>query len=239
MLITQVKSPNFTPGRTQAVKEIVIHWIVGTLASADAQFKTPASQVSAHYGIESLSIHQYVKESDTAWHAKQANPFTIGIEHSAAPGRPASSATYSSSIALCADICKRYGLDPMKAIVPHSKYVATECPGTMDLSKIKAGVQDKLKEEDMKTTRAEAIYLWRTIRFKHSPTDAEIKSWTGRELTELLTAIYASDWFKKNKEAWQGYPAKVAEVEDLKKQVADGNPKATALVNAIKEIVKE
>lgn len=126
-------TPNFTPGRTQVINTIVIHWIVGSLSVADKVFLNNKSKVSAHYGVEDNAIHQYVKEQDTAWHAKSANPFSIGIEHSAQPGRDASEITLATSAELIADICQRYKLDPMTAIQPHSKYVQTECPGTMDI----------------------------------------------------------------------------------------------------------
>jgi hypothetical protein len=42
----------------------------GTLAATDSWFLTPESQVSAHYGVaRDGRIHQYVGESDTAFHA--------------------------------------------------------------------------------------------------------------------------------------------------------------------------
>lgn len=135
-------SPNYYPGRSQAITKIVIHWIVGDLESANIVFQRPERQASAHYGVENNTVYQWVRESDVAWHAgPNANPFSIGIENSAAPGRPASDATYNTLIALCSDICKRYGLNPDTAIEPHNKYMATQCPGTMDLNRIKNGVK--------------------------------------------------------------------------------------------------
>lgn len=140
-----IGSPAFTKGRQgKNVQKILIHWMVGTLASTDAVFKSGSRGTSAHYGIEDGNVHQYVKEEDTAYHAGEwnANLTSIGIEHSAAPGRPATQATYDTSIRLCADICRRYGLNPDVAIVPHNSVVATQCPGTMDLNKIKQGVKN-------------------------------------------------------------------------------------------------
>lgn len=154
-MATFIKSPNYTPGRQgNAVKYVVIHWIVGNLSAADAVFRNDATDTSAHYGIENTTVHQYVKETDTAYHAGtwQANLQSIGIEHSAAPGRPASAKTYETSISLIADICKRYKLSPDTAIVPHNKFFNTACPGTMDINKIKAGVKAKLKGASVATT---------------------------------------------------------------------------------------
>lgn len=130
-------SPNYTSGRRASVSKIIIHWIVGNLSSADATFSRSSSKVSAHYAVEDNTVHQYVRDADTAWHAMSANPFSIGIEHSAAPGRLATDATYETSANLIADICQKFGLNPHTAVEPHSKYVATQCCGTMDLNRLK------------------------------------------------------------------------------------------------------
>lgn len=138
-----IGSPNYTASRLgQKVKYIVIHWIVGNLASADATFQRKGG-VSAHYGLENATRHQYVREDHTAYHAGNwlKNLQSIGIEHSAQPGRPASEATYKNSIELCIYLCKKYGLNPDTQIIPHNSIVATQCPGTMDLNKIKRGVK--------------------------------------------------------------------------------------------------
>lgn len=68
-MIIQKPSPNYTPGRGgQKPEIIVIHVMAGTLVGTDAWFANPASDVSSHYGIgKNGEIHQYVKESDTAW----------------------------------------------------------------------------------------------------------------------------------------------------------------------------
>lgn len=122
-------SPNYTTGRRSPITTIVIHWMVGTLSSTDAVFSRRSSGVSAHYGIENNKVHQYVRERDTAWHAISANPFSIGIEHSAAPGRSATDATYKTSAELIAQICTERKI-PVENIQPHCKYVQTRCPGT-------------------------------------------------------------------------------------------------------------
>ena len=52
-----------------------------------AWFQDPRAQVSAHYIIgREGEIYQMVRDSDKAWHAKDANANSIGIEHSAAAG---------------------------------------------------------------------------------------------------------------------------------------------------------
>lgn len=169
-----VGSPNYTIGRWGfKVKYVVIHWMVGTLASTDAVFQrtTPKNKrTSAHYGIEDKNIHQYVKEKNTAWHAGTglANRQSIGIEHSAAPGRAPSAQTYETSAKLIAKICKDYKLDPDKAIVPHCKFVATRCPGTdkngnvdeaggVSINKLKKRVKELLKPKKKPTSKKKSL----------------------------------------------------------------------------------
>ncbi len=155
MNIQYIPSPNYTPGRIQPITKIVIHWAVGTMASTDAQFANPNSEVSAHYCIEDNNIHQYVKNGDTAWHARQANPYSLGVEHSAAPGRPATEATINTSAQLVAQLCSKHNIAINRGnIIPHSQVVATECPGTIPIDRIismaQAIVGQEIKEEDMK-----------------------------------------------------------------------------------------
>src|SRR5215475_7550090 len=93
---------NFRSGRALNFKPeaIVIHIAVGSLASVDAQFNNPRSSVSAHYCVaKSGNVHQYVHETDTAFHAgiivnpnwsllkPDVNPnfYTVGIEHEGMP----------------------------------------------------------------------------------------------------------------------------------------------------------
>lgn len=133
MNIKQVKSPNYTKGRGgNNVNQIIIHWMVGTLAGTDALFQRN-SGVSAHYGIENKSVHQYVSESDTAWHCGDfaTNQRSVGIEHSAAPGRSPSADTYESSAKLVAQIARRHGIQlSTKTVRPHLAVTATRCSGT-------------------------------------------------------------------------------------------------------------
>lgn len=130
---------NYTGGRGgYVVDRIVIHYIVGTLAAADATFADPNSGVSAHYGIGEGALHQYVSELNTSWHAGNfaMNQRSIGIEHSADPYRAPDGFTYETSINLCVRICRDYGLNPHTQIIGHNAVVATACPGTVDLQYI-------------------------------------------------------------------------------------------------------
>lgn len=181
---TWIGSPNYTPGRTQPIQKIIIHWMAGLLVGTDAQFQTlepPEKRTSAHYGVENSVRHQYVKLSDTAWHAMDANPFSIGIEHSAGPGRKPTNATYANSIDLCAKLCKEYGLDPYTDIEPHSKYVITQCPGNIDLNRIRRGVKQKLEQErkEMLTNENHLAVLYQVF-LDRPPKASEVKRYLGK-----------------------------------------------------------
>jgi N-acetyl-anhydromuramyl-L-alanine amidase AmpD len=146
MTITFLASPYFTAGRQGAkIDSIVVHWMDGTLATTDAEFAGGSRRVSAHYGIEGAVVHQYVHDADTAWHAGDwvENTRSIGIEHSAQPGRDATPATIATSVALMATLCRQYGIDPSR-IFPHSKFYATQCPGTLPIGGMVAAVRAQL-----------------------------------------------------------------------------------------------
>jgi N-acetylmuramoyl-L-alanine amidase CwlA len=137
MTIIQKPSPN-KDGNRQPIIQIVIHWIVGNLAAADAVFAKPNS-TSAHYGIEDDRVHQYVPENMVAYHAGvySVNQRSIGIEHSAAPDRPASNKTYETSAQLIREIAKRHNIPlDRQHIIKHSQVKNTQCPGTMDLDRL-------------------------------------------------------------------------------------------------------
>ena len=124
MNIIQKKSPNFWSGRKGYRPEaVVIHTMDGTLVGTDSWFANTTSQVSAHYGIgKNGEVHQYVQESDAAWHAGRVdapvwkpiksninpNLYTIGIEHEGKPDDVWTDAMKQSSATLIREICQRW-----------------------------------------------------------------------------------------------------------------------------------
>ncbi len=146
-----VTNANWDAGRGgHAVTGIVLHTMVGTVASSQARFDDPASQVSVHYGIGlDGSITQWVDEANTAWQAGNypVNQTTIGIEHEDDGNyndAVRTTALYQSSAQLVADICQRYGLPAdtghiflHKNVIDMSKYPGgTGCPDGLDTNKI-------------------------------------------------------------------------------------------------------
>lgn len=159
MNIINIPSPNFSTGRRGfAPITIVIHIMEGTLTGTDSWFRNPASQVSAHYGIgRTGETHQYVKETDTAWHAGRVNApswrlikpsgttfinpnyYTIGIEHEGNEDSDWTDAMYNASAELVKLISARWNipLNRDHIIGHHEIYSLKTCPGSkVDLNKL-------------------------------------------------------------------------------------------------------
>lgn len=146
MNVKWIGSPNFTQGRGGfAINEFLIHWMAGTLAATDSTFQNRSRNTSAHYGVENTTIHQYVDVHNTAYHAGNwpVNQGSIGIEHSAQPGRDATNETYETSATLMAELIKQ-GI-AKNAYRRHGQVVATQCCGTVDVARLANRVNEILK----------------------------------------------------------------------------------------------
>lgn len=139
MTITQkLLTPGSTHGRTGTKlvpKGVVIHWVGNPKSTAIANrnyFENGAEgrHVSAHYiiGLDG-EIIQCVPDNEVAQHATTANGTHIGIEncHPDATGK-FNDKTYSALIELTADLCKRYGLNPLKDVIRHYDVSKKICP---------------------------------------------------------------------------------------------------------------
>jgi N-acetylmuramoyl-L-alanine amidase CwlA len=158
MNIKKDLSPNYTAANNSVVyygvprsfKHIVLHWWGDpkdkpTLSGTVNYLKTPASQVSAHYVVSEKEIVQLVEEENIAWHAKQANPISIGIEIDPR----LTDTTYETVAWLVRDICNRRKLPiDTNTLKGHREFVATACPGILDISRVislaKAGMDLKI-----------------------------------------------------------------------------------------------
>ena len=142
-------SPSYTPNRSgheMSVQPsyVVIHTMVGSVASANARFQQANQQASAHYGV-ALDGHlvQWVDERDAAWHAGNygINLDSIGIEHedNGDYNGVRTDALYGASAALVRSICQRYNIPIDRAhIRPHKEVsdAPTACPDALDVDRI-------------------------------------------------------------------------------------------------------
>jgi N-acetyl-anhydromuramyl-L-alanine amidase AmpD len=157
-----IGSPNRTKGRDGFRPEaIVIHVMEGTLAGTDSWFVSPTSQVSAHYGIgKSGEVHQYVAESDAAWHAGRVwgstwnrrrdgvnpNLYTVGIEHEGTADSDWPDAMIEASATLVREIAHRWSIpiDRDHVIGHREIYAHKTCPGSKaDLDRIVSLARDE------------------------------------------------------------------------------------------------
>lgn len=134
----------------ESVTAIVVHHNAGNLTLQEVQNVFKNRKSSAHYDIDvNGNIAQYVDESDRSWCTSGANPdnhtITIELANTSAGVNnktwEISDSTMNAAIALCADICERYGIaklyyDGKKGtLLRHCDYSSTACPGKYFIAK--------------------------------------------------------------------------------------------------------
>lgn len=186
-------SPNRTIPRNHKIDTITIHCVVGQLTpeGIGAGFADPARKASANYGVGCDGrIGLYVDEADRSWCSGgvdgNGNPIRVnGIsgadnDHRAITIEVASDTTYpytvrpaayEALINLCADICRRNGIDALRwnndktlvgkpeqqNMTVHRWFCYTECPGEWLYSRmgqIAADVNALLSGEKQAGTQA-------------------------------------------------------------------------------------
>ncbi|AUH40042.1 N-acetylmuramoyl-L-alanine amidase [Streptomyces sp. CMB-StM0423] len=110
---------NYNSGRSASINKIVIHVTQGSYAGSISWFQNPAAQSSAHYVVRSSDgeVTQMVRDGDTAWHARDANSSSLGIEHEGWVDDPSwfTDSMYRSSAALTRHLADRYGVPKDRA----------------------------------------------------------------------------------------------------------------------------
>ncbi|GMA52079.1 hypothetical protein GCM10025857_68350 [Alicyclobacillus contaminans] len=148
--IQWIGSPNFYAGRMGYKPAFIVdHVMDGTLSGTDSWFQNSSSQVSAHYGVgKDGSIHQYVKDTDTAWANGQANRPTwalysqfaghlnassISIEHEGQPGDGLTEAQYQATLWLHRQLIAKWGIPADRLhVIGHNEIDSVnraDCPG--------------------------------------------------------------------------------------------------------------
>lgn len=134
--------PTHSNGRAgQRVRAIVIHHQASNLTGKQIAQVFRSRRSSATYSIATDgTITQHVSESDRPWTTSGADPdnhaITIEVANNTfAPNWTVSDAALNATIALCADICRRYGITSLYyngkngTLLRHCDYSATACPG--------------------------------------------------------------------------------------------------------------
>ncbi|MDU6361707.1 MAG: peptidoglycan recognition family protein, partial [Clostridiales bacterium] len=94
-----------------------------------------------------------VPENEVAYHASKANSHSIGVEvcHPDWSGKPTQKA-HESLVSLLVELCKKYNLEPTRAIIRHYDVTGKTCPkyyveDVGAFKKLKEEVKGKMKED--------------------------------------------------------------------------------------------
>ena len=130
---------HFTAGRWQQIRGIVLHHNGGIMTGQQVFNTWQTRQASAHYQVENNGlITQFVELSDTAWHAGDANSWSIGIEHSNnIVGEPwtINNTVLTRGSMLVAALCIQFNLGRPEwnaNVYGHSQFMSTRCPGAIN-----------------------------------------------------------------------------------------------------------
>lgn len=132
-------NPYSRPGlKLSHIQKLVVHWVANPKTSAlnnrnyfeNLKSGTRGIYASSHYivGLDGEVIH-CIPDDERAYHAKNANTYSLGIEvcHPDWEGQ-FSLLTYASLIQLLAKLCHTYTLDPNQDILRHYDVTGKVCP---------------------------------------------------------------------------------------------------------------
>lgn len=126
-------SSNYTASRSAAVSAVTVHTTQGSYAGSISWFQNSTSNVSAHYVIRSSDgqVTQMVRNAHTAWHVRNQNSYTLGIEHEGWVDNSSwyTNAMYTASAALVRSFCSSYS-----AISCTSAYSGAASSGLKELA---------------------------------------------------------------------------------------------------------
>lgn len=144
---------NHSGGRTQKISKITPHEMAAIWSGRQCAdyFARTTRQASSNYCIgNGGDIAISVDEGNRAWTSSSEyndqRAVTIEVSNSVCGGDwPVSPAAYNALVHLCADICKRNGINPAYngaasgSITMHKMFAATACPGPYLSHKITSG----------------------------------------------------------------------------------------------------
>lgn len=137
MTFKQAHRGNYSPGRTQPIEYIVVHYTAnrGDTAKNNVDyFARTITGTSAHYFVDRNAVMQSVDERDTAWHCGSDNPKhpycrnsnSIGIEMcDSVDGVPED--VRSLTAGLVRELMVKYGIDSSH-VLRHYDVTGKRCP---------------------------------------------------------------------------------------------------------------
>ena len=137
MTFKQAHRGNYSPGRTQPIEYIVVHYTAnkGDTAKNNVDyFARTVTGTSAHYFVDRNAVMQSVDEGDTAWHCGSDHPRhpycrnsnSIGVEMcDSVEGVPED--VKSLTVSLVQELMSRYGIDSSH-VLRHYDVTGKRCP---------------------------------------------------------------------------------------------------------------
>ena len=142
--MTSAHAGNYTPGRLEPIRYLVLHYTAGRNDSAGSNlryFRDNVVKASAHYFVDDLGWLQSVDDGDTAWsvgtagiyvqkHPDCRNTNSISIElccRYAAGQYVFSRKTVRNAARLTRLLMTRYGI-PIENVLRHFDVVSKRCP---------------------------------------------------------------------------------------------------------------
>ena len=137
MNFKQTHRGNYSPGRTQPIEYIVVHYTGNSGDTAQNNldyFARTKTGTSAHYFVDAQSVGQSVLDTDTAWHCGSSSPVhpacrnanSIGVEMCDSAGSvPA--AVRDNTAALVRALMKKYAVPPER-VLRHYDVTGKKCP---------------------------------------------------------------------------------------------------------------
>lgn len=136
-------SPNSSNPRKGKITKITIHHTAGKICveAMGSVFKPKTRKASANYGVDSDGrVGMYVEEKNRAWTSSSPEndhvAVTIEVSNDGGANWHVSDKALQKTIELCADICKRNGIEKLNFtgdktgnLTMHKYFAATGCPG--------------------------------------------------------------------------------------------------------------
>lgn len=204
-------SPNCSK-RTGPITKITIHHMAGNLSveSCGNVFQPTSRQASSNYGIGTDGrVGMYVEEKDRAWTSsnRENDNMAVTLEvanDSKGPDWHVSDKALAATIELCADICKRNGIERLNYtgdksgnLTMHKWFASTACPGPYlgskfpyiaeEVNKILAGEKETKPEPKPENNTNEAVESQQKIDV------AKFKTNTPQQTVDMIGDIFRAD----------------------------------------------
>lgn len=135
-------SPNTSGYRTAPISKVTVHHMAGncTVEVCGEIFANQSRQASSNYGVGSDGrVACYLEEEFHPWTSasywNDDRAITLEVADYDLDEWSPSDAAYAATVALCADICDRYGIEPSYTgdtdgtFTEHMMFAPTGCPG--------------------------------------------------------------------------------------------------------------